>query len=244
MADFMLHRCGRDVPKLNGEYAICNPDDDNAHCCSNGGYCGNSPAHCSCDGCVDFRKKPKYRYPEKRWWTWADGADKAGQCGPSAPKVKGQTAICDFESSGSYCCSSGGFCGGTAEHCDCEGCVNFKTNPKYQYPEKQWWTWADGPDKSGRCGPTAPQINGKMAICDPSSSTAYCCAASGYCGSTSTHCNCNGCVNYKTQMETIGKNIVKAAKDVMKAALRISDRQRRSAIKSIKQQAKTDGPLW
>lgn len=33
-------RCGRDVPKVNGEFATCNPDDPNAYCCSNGGYCG------------------------------------------------------------------------------------------------------------------------------------------------------------------------------------------------------------
>lgn len=33
-------RCGRDVPKVNGQFAACNPDDPNAYCCSNGGYCG------------------------------------------------------------------------------------------------------------------------------------------------------------------------------------------------------------
>lgn len=33
-------RCGRDIPKVNGDFATCNPDDPNAHCCSNGGYCG------------------------------------------------------------------------------------------------------------------------------------------------------------------------------------------------------------
>ena len=164
---------------------------------------------------------PKYRYPEKRWWTWADGEDKAGRCGPSAPEVKGHTAICDPDSASSFCCSAGGYCGGSAEHCECDGCVNFKTNPNYRYPEKVWWTWADGPDKSGRCGSSAPQINGKMAICDPSSSTAYCCAASGYCGSTSEHCNCNGCVNYKTKMANIGRDIVNAAKEVMKEATRV-----------------------
>ncbi|KAF1752399.1 hypothetical protein GCK72_018954 [Caenorhabditis remanei] len=50
-------RCGKDVPKINGEMAICNPDDDTKHCCSNGGYCGVGNEYCSCDGCVDFKKK-------------------------------------------------------------------------------------------------------------------------------------------------------------------------------------------
>ncbi|CAI5443203.1 unnamed protein product [Caenorhabditis angaria] len=36
-------RCGREVPPLeDGTAPTCNPDDQNAHCCSNGGYCGNS----------------------------------------------------------------------------------------------------------------------------------------------------------------------------------------------------------
>ncbi|ULT86413.1 hypothetical protein L3Y34_006242 [Caenorhabditis briggsae] len=43
-------RCGKDVPMINGEIAICNPDDDTKHCCSNGGYCGVGKEYCSCEG--------------------------------------------------------------------------------------------------------------------------------------------------------------------------------------------------
>ncbi|CAO4376583.1 unnamed protein product [Caenorhabditis nigoni] len=49
-------RCGKDVPKINGKIAICNPDDDTKHCCSNGGYCGVGKEYCSCDGCIDYKK--------------------------------------------------------------------------------------------------------------------------------------------------------------------------------------------
>ena len=63
-------RCGHTAPKLaNGNYAICNPDDKASHCCSNGGYCGSTDAHCKCDGCIDFTKTPNYMYREITWWT-------------------------------------------------------------------------------------------------------------------------------------------------------------------------------
>ncbi|KAJ1355231.1 hypothetical protein KIN20_012556 [Parelaphostrongylus tenuis] len=35
-------RCGRQAPLIDGVPPTCNPDDPNAHCCSNGGYCGSS----------------------------------------------------------------------------------------------------------------------------------------------------------------------------------------------------------
>ncbi|CAF3704817.1 unnamed protein product [Rotaria sp. Silwood1] len=60
-------RCGPDIPPVTGNVIpICNPDDKNAHCCSNGGYCGTGDSFCSCDGCVDFKKNPSYRFKPKR----------------------------------------------------------------------------------------------------------------------------------------------------------------------------------
>ncbi|ULT91658.1 hypothetical protein L3Y34_009354 [Caenorhabditis briggsae] len=50
-------RCGKDAPPLNGKLAICNPDDNSKHCCSNGGYCGTGKEYCECDGCVDYKKQ-------------------------------------------------------------------------------------------------------------------------------------------------------------------------------------------
>jgi chitinase len=59
-------RCGPDVPPVSGNiFPICNPDDKNAHCCSNGGYCGTGDTFCSCDGCIDFKKDPSYRFKSK-----------------------------------------------------------------------------------------------------------------------------------------------------------------------------------
>ncbi|CAP25532.1 Protein CBG04909 [Caenorhabditis briggsae] len=50
-------RCGKDAPLLNGKLAICNPDDNSKHCCSNGGYCGTGKEYCECDGCADYKKQ-------------------------------------------------------------------------------------------------------------------------------------------------------------------------------------------
>ncbi len=127
-------RCGRDIEKISGMYPICNPDDLNSHCCSNGGFCGATSGHCDCDGCINFKTNPGYRFTEKTWWDWADGADKSGKCGPSAPKINGQTAICNPESKTAFCCSNTGFCGDTPDHCACTGCINFKNDPNYKYP--------------------------------------------------------------------------------------------------------------
>uniref|UniRef100_A0A914XCP5 GH18 domain-containing protein n=1 Tax=Plectus sambesii TaxID=2011161 RepID=A0A914XCP5_9BILA len=129
-ADGLRGRCGRTIAKLNGKYPICNPDDPLAHCCSNGGYCGNSDAHCNCDGCIDFKQSPSFEFRPIRWWN----GDNAGQCGPTAPRLPtGETAICNPESKFS-CCSVFGYCGSGPEFCNCQGCVNFKENPDYVYP--------------------------------------------------------------------------------------------------------------
>ena len=62
---------------------------------------------------------------------------------------------------------------------------------------KQWWDYADGPAKAGKCGPNAPRINGKEAICNPYSRKYYCCSKYGYCGAGSEFCSCNGCKDYR-----------------------------------------------
>ncbi|XP_072158897.1 LOW QUALITY PROTEIN: chitinase-like protein 3 [Bemisia tabaci] len=50
-------RCGPSVPRINGRVPICNPNDPGYHCCSSAGYCGASPEHCACEGCVDYTKR-------------------------------------------------------------------------------------------------------------------------------------------------------------------------------------------
>ncbi|CAG7836050.1 unnamed protein product [Allacma fusca] len=188
-------RCGRGIPLLNGKTPICNPDDVNTHCCSSGGYCGASPTFCECDGCVDFKKTPDYVYKEKTWWDWADGEDKFGRCGPSAPKMDGKVVKCNPDSS-SHCCAPSGWCGAGSDFCDCVGCVDFTKDPDHVYKDKTWWEYADGEDKFGRCGPSAPKMQGKNAECNPDS-TSYCCSSSGWCGSGSEFCDCSECTNFK-----------------------------------------------
>ncbi|KAI8507055.1 hypothetical protein Bbelb_154940 [Branchiostoma belcheri] len=48
-------RCGGRYTAENGKPAKCNPDGTNP-CCSPGNWCGSSQYHCTCLGCVDYRK--------------------------------------------------------------------------------------------------------------------------------------------------------------------------------------------
>lgn len=121
----MFYRCGRKIPKINDVYPTCNPDDDNAYCCSNGNYCGKGPDFCDCQGCVNFKKTPSYRFGPKKWWTLEDGDKRAGTCGPKADKVDGvYEAECEPNTKFS-CCSPNGFCGSGPDYCDCKGCKRF-----------------------------------------------------------------------------------------------------------------------
>ena len=125
-------RCGYSAPRLeNSTVAICNPDEPAAPCCAGAtGLCGVGADFCECSDCVDFRKRPDFRYKdrpvlEKKWWTWEDGPDKAGQCGVEAPKFNGSEAICDPFSVTAHCCSAFGFCGASADHCSCPMCRDY-----------------------------------------------------------------------------------------------------------------------
>merc|ERR1712055_1166701 len=48
------YKCGGSHIAPNGNIAQCNPS-GNDPCCSAGGWCGNTDAHCYCDGCTDYR---------------------------------------------------------------------------------------------------------------------------------------------------------------------------------------------
>jgi len=48
-------RCGPKYKLPNGEPAQCNPENSKGFaCCSPGGWCGKTDAHCKCAGCVDY----------------------------------------------------------------------------------------------------------------------------------------------------------------------------------------------
>lgn len=192
--------CGKSAPLYKGFYPVCDPEDPGYACCSSSGYCGSGDKFCKCDGCVDYYENPDKILDEPmrptspvRWHTM-DKFQSGPQCGYLGHKLEnGEYAICNPDDENGYCCSAAGYCGKKSESCDCEGCVNFKKNPTFQYPEK---TWIDSGPDAGKCGKNA-SVNGKPATCNPLSKDYYCCSDSGYCGSGSEYCSCSGCVNYK-----------------------------------------------
>jgi chitinase len=201
--------CGKSAPLFNGFYPLCDPDDPGYACCGVWGYCGDGDA-CTCPTCVDYGKNPEklLDQPVKpsgpvRWHTLdADIPPGQPRCGSGAPKLaNGDTAICNPDDPGYHCCSGAGYCGTGWQYCSCDSCKDFKQNPGYSYPTKTWWDWADGSDKGGRCGPTAPKIdvNGQSIYptCNHGSNGAYCCSKWGNCGSGAGFCDCDDCVDFK-----------------------------------------------
>lgn len=103
-------RCGPGyaAPSGKGE-AICDKTSEGP-CCSQWGWCGNTDAHCKCDGCTDFRLD------------WR----KDQRCGPGYPAPSGkEAASCDPHSEGP-CCSQWGWCGKEDEYCECPDCVDYR----------------------------------------------------------------------------------------------------------------------
>ena len=48
-------KCGPDYPLEDGSPAQCDPNHQDGYtCCSIYGWCGNSVAHCTCHGCIDY----------------------------------------------------------------------------------------------------------------------------------------------------------------------------------------------
>jgi hypothetical protein len=50
------------APLLDGNYAICNPNSTDAYCCSLYGSCGSTPLYCNCQGCVNFKLNPTFKW--------------------------------------------------------------------------------------------------------------------------------------------------------------------------------------
>merc|ERR1719187_2244822 len=52
-------KCGKNNALADGRPGQCDPEGDGPRkgpCCSNKGFCGNTPKHCGCKGCIDFSK--------------------------------------------------------------------------------------------------------------------------------------------------------------------------------------------
>ncbi|XP_055347093.1 chitinase-like protein 4 [Paramacrobiotus metropolitanus] len=201
--------CGVSAPLINGVYPVCDSLDAEHACCGSDGHCGSGAEVCECPDCVDYRTNPSEilknavapTVTEAAWFT--SEHKHFGRCGLDSPKINGTSAICNPDNSKAHCCSDKGMCGTGPDFCGCEGCVDFKENPAFRYTEKQlegtrkWWTWEKEPKNVGRCGPSAPLIDGEVATCDPSNADGYCCGKLGYCGSGKRFCECEGCVDYR-----------------------------------------------
>lgn len=50
-------KCGKANPTPDGKPGICDPDGLNP-CCAPSGWCGSTPAHCTCSGCINYSIGP------------------------------------------------------------------------------------------------------------------------------------------------------------------------------------------
>ena len=190
-------KCGRLYPLPNGTAAQCDPDGENP-CCSdvwNGGECGNSKEHCSCERCTDYSRL----YGE---WRESGGLQKwryDGKCGEYYLLPNGAAAQCDPNGE-NPCCSHKkiGECGNTAEHCSCLGCTDYKF--------EKWWRKSGSTQmwrNDGKCGRSYPLPNGTAAQCDPDGENPCCrnfrmiSTSAGECGNAIKHCSCKYCKDYK-----------------------------------------------
>eukprot|EP00058_Branchiostoma_floridae_P002515 XP_002588003.1 hypothetical protein BRAFLDRAFT_125400 [Branchiostoma floridae] len=101
-------RCGPSYTTPTANPGQCDPESSKP-CCSPSGYCGDSAAHCTCPGCIDYR--PKWR---EDW-----------KCGPGNAALGANPAQCD-PTSGTPCCSPDGWCGASNDHCQCSSCWDYR----------------------------------------------------------------------------------------------------------------------
>ncbi|CAI4224172.1 unnamed protein product [Auanema sp. JU1783] len=197
--------CGRSAPLYDGFYPVCDPDDPGHACCGKYGYCGSGQEFCSCPECIDYGSDPmlilqepvKPTQKDITWYTADAGDGKRGRCGREVPPLNGKPPTCNPDDITAHCCSNGGYCGSSKDHCECVGCVDFAKERNFEYKPIEWWTFIENPANVGRCGHDAPRLpSGKIPKCD-SSSPAPCCSRSGYCGNGEEYCNCLGCVDFK-----------------------------------------------
>ncbi|KAE9413713.1 hypothetical protein Angca_009395, partial [Angiostrongylus cantonensis] len=197
--------CGKSAPLYNGYYPVCDPDDPGHACCGKFGYCGSGAEYCNCPECMDYGADPmlvlkepiKPSHSNITWYTSDADESRRGRCGRQAPPINGIPPICNPDDPNAHCCSNGGYCGNSKEHCECVGCVDFSKTNNFQYKPIEWWTYDQSQENVGKCGPDAKRLpSGKIAKCDPNGE-AYCCSKAGYCGKGSAYCDCLGCVNFK-----------------------------------------------
>ena len=198
-------RCGREYPLPDGSPSECDPDGENP-CCSHESYgnCGDEPAHCSCNGCIDYKFLKD--------WNKSGGTirwRRDGSCGRSYLLPDNTPATCDPDGE-NPCCNDIdlGNCGNTTDHCNCEKCTDYRiVNREWRDSGgKQKWRY----DK--KCGLYNPLPDGTPAQCDPDGENPCCDEENnlnqGKC-KKNDDCTCNRCADYELlkTLEESGKTL-------------------------------------
>ncbi|XP_066270827.1 uncharacterized protein [Branchiostoma lanceolatum] len=182
-------RCGSEFPAPNATRGECDPDSC-FPCCSQSGYCGNTPEHCDCADCVNYGKI----YGVEQSPAWSGLSEEAllsvswredFRCGPGFSAPGAEVAECNPHSC-NPCCSGSGWCGNTDDHCGCPDCVDYRS---HGVPGIKW-------REDGRCGPEFSAPGTDPGECDPIS-LFPCCSAAGECSGTAAHCKCEGCIDFR-----------------------------------------------
>ena len=169
-------RCGENYSLSDGAIAQCDPDGENP-CCGGDGKCGNSPEHCHCLNCVDYRPKK-----------WRDD----GRCGKDFPLPDGTPSQCDPEG-WKPCCSRDGRCGTGLFYCSCNECVS--------YARRRWrsdqrcrldFRYGSGSDYKA--------LDGDVAECNPFGDYPMCNDRINYCVE---ECSGEDCLNYRLPTNTM-----------------------------------------
>ena len=177
-------KCGYSYNLPNGTEAECNPDGENPCCSSShGGECGNTPEHCSCRYCRNYRSEKEWKESGLRW-------RKDGVCGL---QPDGTTAECDPDGKNPCCSNWVGRCGNTTEYCSCNYCTDYKFVKEWNESDaKLKWR------KDGKCGYGYRLPNDSISECDPDGGNPCCNSTwDGVCGNTADHCSCDRCTDYK-----------------------------------------------
>ena len=116
-------RCGSRHALPDGSIAQCDPDGDKP-CCSHevNGECGNTPGHCACSSCTDYRAI-------FRDWRESNGTQKwryDGKCGSKFSLPNGSPSECDPDGEFPCCTGSYGLCVDGMSGCMCHDCIDYR----------------------------------------------------------------------------------------------------------------------
>ena len=161
-------KCGHYFPLPDGSPAQCDPDGENFCCNAWFGECGNTPAHCFCNECTDFKfNKDWWESGGKQMWRYD------GMCGNGYPLPNTMLAECDPD--GERPCCNGrfnGICGNTTEDCTCEDCTDYRIVYKDWRESGGELKWRSG--SYTHCGFGVPLPDGSPTECDPKGENPCC----------------------------------------------------------------------